>query len=237
MDKLWYLSRISLFESLSTEDLKQIDQMAPMMHFNKLPKNTIIQRPDLAIEGLFIVKEGKVRLYKLNDEGKQFTLGILGSGNMFGEVHFISLGTKGVYIETVEETLICSLTKNQFENFLLKRPMLAIKLLQVLSKRLQEQEELLEIIALGNLKDQVLFLLIKLADQFGIAAEDGMIKIDMPLTHQELANMLGATRESVTIVLNDLVKENIVITGRKSILLRENIVTEKLKGMKVENTP
>ncbi|CAM2825284.1 Crp/Fnr family transcriptional regulator [Paenibacillus sediminis] len=228
MDKLWYLSRISLFESLPPEDLEQIDKMAPMTHFNKLPKNTVIQQPDSTVEGLFIVKEGKVRLYKLNADGKQFTVGILGPGNMFGEVHFISLGTKGLYIETVEETLICSLTKNQFENFLLQRPKLAIKFLQILSDRLQEKEELLERIALGNLQDQVLYLLVKLADKFGIPSEGGMVKIDMPLTHQELANMIGATRESVTVVLHDLAKENIVITGRMNIQVHLSKAKEHL---------
>lgn len=83
MDKLWYLSQITILGTLPMEDLMEIDRMAPM---SKLKKNTIIQTPDTFREGLYIIKEGKIRLYKFNSEGKQFTLGILGSGNIFGSL-------------------------------------------------------------------------------------------------------------------------------------------------------
>jgi CRP-like cAMP-binding protein len=108
MDKLWYLSRISIFEALPEEDLLEIDRMAPMTHFNALPKGSMVQTPDTYREGLFFVKEGKLRMYKVNADGKQFTAGILGPGNMFGEIDSFSFGTKGIYIETMERTLICS---------------------------------------------------------------------------------------------------------------------------------
>ncbi len=59
MDKLWYLSRISIFEALPEEDLKELDQMAPMTHFNALPKGTLIQTPDTYRDGLFFYQRGK----------------------------------------------------------------------------------------------------------------------------------------------------------------------------------
>jgi CRP-like cAMP-binding protein len=216
MDKLWYLSQISMFATLPKEDLMEIDRMAPM---SKLPKNMLIQTPDTFREGLYVIKEGKVRLYKINPGGKQFTLGILGKGNAFGEIDSFSLGTRDVFIETMDHTLLCSLEKKQFETFLAERPELAIKLLKLLSERLQERDAMLEQLALGDIRDRVLHLLIKLSEQFGIE-EEGYHKIDLPLTHQELANMIGATRESVTVVLKELVKEDMIRTGRMSIHVR-----------------
>jgi CRP-like cAMP-binding protein len=219
MDKLWYLSRISIFEALPHEDLLEIDRMAPMTHFNALPKGTMVQTPDFYREGLFFVKEGKLRMYKISADGKQFTAGILGPGNMFGEIDSFSFGTKGIFIETMEKTLICSVLKEHFENFLNKRPQLAMKFLKELSDRLKERDELMEKLALGNIRERVLHLLIKLSDQFGVE-ENGYRKIDLALSHQEMANMIGATRESVTVALKELAKEGIIQTGRKSIMVQ-----------------
>ncbi|WP_281887098.1 Crp/Fnr family transcriptional regulator [Paenibacillus sp. YYML68] len=216
MDKLWYLSKISLFETLPEEDLQEIDRMAPMTHFNKLPKGTMVQTPERTREGLFFLKEGKLRLYKLNAEGKQFTAAILGPGNMFGEMDSFSFGTGGLYIETLEETLICSVLKEHFEQFLSKRPQLAMKLLKELSSLLKERDELLLKLALGTIRERVLHLLLKLSDQFGIEEEE-MLRIDIALTHLEIANMIGATRESVTLALKELARENVVRTSRQSV--------------------
>jgi CRP-like cAMP-binding protein len=216
MDKLWYLSRISIFDSLSPEDFKEIDMMAPMTHFNAVPKGTLIQTPEHHREGLFFVKTGTLRMYKVNAEGKQFTAAILGSGNMFGEIDSLSFGTHDMYIETIEETLICSVLREHFEKFLLKRPELAMRFLKVLSNQLKEKDKLLEKLAIGNIEDRVLHLLFKLSEQFG-TENDGFIKIDFPLTQQEIANMIGITRESVTTILKDLSQKGILRTGRMQI--------------------
>lgn len=218
MDKLWYLSKISIFEALPPEDLEEIDHMAPMTHFNALPKGKMVQIPGEERDGLFFVKKGKLRLYKLNPEGKQFTVGILGRGNMFGEIDSFSLGTQGIYIETMEDTLICSVLKEHFEQFLSNRPLLAMRFLKELSNRLKDRDELLEKLALGDLREKVLYLVMKLSDNFGVE-EGGYRKIDIPLTHQELANMIGATRESVTLVLHELSNEGFIQTSRKSIMV------------------
>jgi CRP/FNR family transcriptional regulator, anaerobic regulatory protein len=215
-DKLWYLSKISIFETLPTEDLEEIDRMAPMTHFNAVSKGTMVQTPGTERDGLFFVKEGKLRLYKINSDGKQFTVGILGKGNMFGEIDSFSLGTKGIYIEAMEETLICSVLKDHFNKFLSQRPLLAMKFLKELSDRLRERDELLEKFALGDLREKVLYLLFKLAEKFGVEDEE-YVRIDIPLTHQELANMIGALRESVTLVLHELSEEDFIQTGRMSI--------------------
>lgn len=155
-------------------------------------------------------------MYKINAEGKQFTVAILGAGNMFGEIDSFSFGTRGNYIETIEESLICSVMQERFEQFLSKRPQLALRFLKELSNRLKERDELLEKLALGDIRQRVLHLLVKLSDQFGVETK-GYKRIDMAITHQEVANMIGATRESVTAALNDFVREEIIQTGRKSI--------------------
>lgn len=140
MNKLLYLSQISLFEALSMEELEEIAVMTPM---TTIERNTIIQTPDTFREGLYMLKEGKLKLYKINPDGKKFIVSILGSGNVFGETDSFSLGTKDAFIETMNETILCTLGKEQFEKFLAERPHLAVKIMKELSSMLKDRDAML----------------------------------------------------------------------------------------------
>ncbi|OAB36846.1 cAMP-binding protein [Paenibacillus macquariensis subsp. defensor] len=224
MDKIQYLSQFNLLHSLSMEDLIEMDQLTSI---TTIPKNTFIQTPETFSEGLYFVKKGKVRLYKLNAEGKQFTSDILNKGNVFGEMDIISFGTRDNYIETIEESHICLMNKERFESFLIQRPRFMMKLLKVLSDRIIGMSHLTQNLALGNLHDKIVYALMKLSDQFGLTSKDEYYRIDFPLSHQEIANLVGATREAVTVALQELVKEEVIKTGFKTIYIhREKLWKE-----------
>lgn len=227
MNKLWYLSQISIFEEMSQEEMREIDQLDTFQHFNWITKNTLVQTPESTLEGLYFVKEGKLRLYKLNDNGKQFTLGILTRGNIFGELNSFSFGTRQVYIETMESSLICTMSESQFERLMINRPQLALKFLKALSDRLKEREEQLEFLALHGLRKRVIHLLSTLSGKFGVI-QDGYALIDLSLSHQEIANMLGASREAVSGVMSELAKEGVVKTSRLSVQLAVTILEENI---------
>lgn len=222
MDKLWYLSQISIFKALPKEDLMKIEKIS---HMSIFPKKTVIQTPDNFRQALYVLKKGKLRLYKINSKGKQFTLSILGSGNVFGEIESFSLGTREVYIETLEETIVCTISQELIKEFILVRPELMLKLMGLLSERLAERNKMLEQMALADTKKRLLYLLVKLSEQFGVK-KDGKVKIDLQLSHQELANMIGSTRESVSIMLKALSKQKIIRTGRMSITLDYELAKE-----------
>ncbi|MGG1617939.1 Crp/Fnr family transcriptional regulator [Paenibacillus sp. NRS-1782] len=223
MNSIQYLSQFNLLDSLSLEDLVEMDQMTSI---TTLPKNTFIQTPDTFSEGLYFVKKGKVRLYKLNADGKQFTLDILSEGNVFGDMDIISLGTRDMYIEAIEECDICLMDKNRFEHFLLQHPRFMMSLIKVLSDRISGMSRLAQHLALGNLQDKILYVLIKLSDQFSLQSEDEYYKINFPLSHQEIAHLVGATREAVTAALQELVKEKVIKTGFKTIYIHREKLLE-----------
>jgi CRP/FNR family transcriptional regulator len=171
------------------------------------------------------VKKGKVRLYKLNADGKQFTLDILNEGNVFGEMDMISLGTRDMYIETIEECDICRMDKDRFEHFLIEHPRFMMNMIKVLSDRISGMSSLAQHLALGNLQDKILYVLLKLSDQFALQSREEYCKINFPLSHQEIANLVGATREAVTTALQELVKEKVIKTGFKTIYIhREKLM-------------
>ncbi|PPQ49222.1 cAMP-binding protein [Paenibacillus peoriae] len=222
MNSIQYLSQFNLLHSLSLEDLIEMDQMTSI---TTIPKKTFIQTPETFSEGLYFVKKGKVRLYKLNADGKQFTLDILSEGNVFGEMDMISLGTREMYIETIEECDICRVDKDRFEHFLIEHPRFMMNMIKVLSDRISGMSSLAQHLALGNLQDKILYILLKLSDQFALQGREEYCKINFPLSHQEIANLVGATREAVTAALQELVKEKVIKTGFKTIYIhREKLV-------------
>lgn len=225
MDKLWYLSQISMLDALPMEDLMEIERMAPM---NQLKKGNLIQTPETFREGLYFLKEGKLKLYKINSDGKQFIVSILGAGNVFGEIDSFSLGTRDTYIETIEDTILCSLGKESFEQFLIDRPYLAVKMMKELSALLKERDSQLEQMALGDVRKKALHLLVKLGQKFGVP-EGHYHKIDMSLTHQEIGNMIGSTRETVTVALHELANQEVIKTGRMTIYIDLNKANELLE--------
>ncbi|KOY14737.1 Crp/Fnr family transcriptional regulator [Paenibacillus xylanivorans] len=219
MDKIRYLSQFNLMSCLSEADLAEMDSMTSI---TTMPKNTIIQTPDTFAEGFYFVKKGRVRLYTLNEEGKQFTFDILGEGNVFGEMNGISLGTRSVYIETMEECDICLMNRQRFEQFLIDHPKFMMNLMKVLSERIKGMSELTQKLALGNLHDKIMHNLVRLTDQIGWVEEDDFCRINLALTHQEIAWMAGATRESVSVTLQDLARIGRIRTGFKSVAVHRN---------------
>jgi CRP/FNR family transcriptional regulator len=217
MDKIEYLSQFNLLRSLSTEDLTEMDELTSI---TTVPKHTFIQTPETFTERLYFVKKGKVRLYRLSPDGKQFTLDLLGEGNVFGEMKGISLGTRGLFIETVEESDICIMDTERFESYLLQRPRFMMNMIQVLSDRLAHLSSLAFNLALGNLHQKILHTVVKLSEQFGYQSEGEYCRIDIPLSHQDLANRVGASREAVTVALRELSEQKVIKTGFKTISIQ-----------------
>lgn len=211
MDKIFLLSQISLLDELPMEDLQIIAQMSEM---KSVKKGTIILSPNNKIESLFLLKKGQVRLYRINQNGKQFTVDILVDGNIFGETSTLSLTDDQIYAEAMTDTYLCVLGKTEFEEFIVKNPKIALKFINILSTRLKDLYSLSEKIALADVKYRILYLLLKLSEKTGRRKNEWQT-IDMKLTHQDIANMIGATRETTSAVMSQLKKEGVIKRGQR----------------------
>lgn len=211
MDKMKYLSRINLFHDVDLIELQQMESIVPIAITKK---GTLITTPHNNQNRLFFIKQGKVRMYSILSNGKELTMDVLGTGHLFGEISLFSSGSHHLYAEAIEDSIICSIDKNQFEQIILEKPYIALKLINILSSRLKEMEELMEQMAYGTVRSKLLFLLHRLSEKFGVPLSDGAssewIQIGVKVTHQELANMIGSIRETVTEVLNHFISEGII---------------------------
>lgn len=217
MDKIKYLSRMQLFGDLDLEELKKYEPVTPM---KVVKKGTIISSPHMDQKILYLIKSGKVRLYRLTESGKEFTIDILETGHVFGEVGTFTTGSENLYAEAWEDSVICRIDKVQFEMIIRENPSISLKLLEIISSRLKEVEELLEYMAYSSARKRLLFLLNKLTEKFGgklLSSSPGeWVALDIYITHQELAMMMGSIRETVTALLNEFNAEGIIRkTGRR----------------------
>ena len=151
-------------------------------------------------------------------------------GDIFGETKTLSPGPREVYAKALTRSVIYQIDGQVFKNILLSNPEIALKVLEWSSSRLKDTEDLLEKIAFGDAKTRLLYQLLKLCDNFGID-EEGYCKLRIKLTHQDLANMIAVSRETVTNTINLLSKEGIVIASNRQFKIKCQAIRKQLLNL------
>lgn len=206
MDKLRLLSQINLLDELPEEELKKIDEVtltAP------IKKGTIILSPTQHMRSLFFLKKGQVRLFKVSSTGKEFTVDLLSEGNVFGETSSFSLTESDIYAETMVDSFVCTLTKEQFEEFLRQNPDISLKLITILTSKLKEMYQITESIAYKDVKYRILLLFMQLSNRFGVRSGEWQT-VGVKITQYDIASMIGSSRETVSLFLGVLEKEQVI---------------------------
>lgn len=226
MDKLWYLKRCDLFHGLNKEAM---DEIMAIAHDRTVPKKEIILTRDNEDRAMFILKKGRVRVFKLSADGKMMTLAILKDGDIFGALSAIKGGTSGAYAETLDDSYICRIRQEDLSMAIKKTPELALSLIAKINQRLKETEDRIADLVFRDVPGRIASILLKLSEQFGEKNKEGT-RISIKLTHQELANMVGASRETVTIILNEFKEDELVSIDEKYITITDEKVLKQWAG-------
>ena len=226
MNKLWYLKQCDVFSTLDKEKLSKISGITKEKH---IPKNEIIYSSQDKDDQMFILKKGRVRIFKVSEDGKMITLSLLRDGDIFGTMSAIRGGVSGAYAETLEDSYICSIRQGDFYNAVKEMPEIALRLIEIINQRLKQAEDRIEDLVFRNIPGRIAGILLKLAEQFGKDTPEG-IQINFKITHQELADMVGATRETVTIILNDFKNDNLIKISEKYITIIDEEILKAWAG-------
>jgi len=219
LDKLHYLSKIHIFCDLNSADLAQIDRQITM---TTCEPGKIFYMPEQTGEVLFLLKEGRVQLYRISPAGKKLVIATLGPGTFFGEMSLVGQGMHNAFAEAVEECLLCVMSRTDLERLMRNHPEVAFRFVEALGRRLTEVETHLEDMAFKSLPARLASLLLHLAAEAGSDRQvDGY-------THQDLAEMLGTYRETITQTLNEFRQEGLVELGRKHILILDQVALETM---------
>jgi CRP/FNR family transcriptional regulator len=146
-------------------------------------------------------------------------LTLLERGDIFGERALVG-ARAAVHCEAFEDTLVCVLRREDFEDLVRRRPELALRVVRVLAERLREAEETIERLALHDVPARLAALLLRLAEAYGEPHGDGR-RLALRVTHQDLAGMIGATRETVTLTLNRFREEGLIAVEDRHIIVRD----------------
>ena len=214
-----FLRKVSLFKGLNEGGLKALAELCFTREF---AKEGVIILAEQEGDTLFIIREGQVKVCISNEEGREVILSLLGPGAVFGELALLDGKLRSANVVATDDTSLIMLRRSDFQQLIYKTPQIAMALLAELAGRLRRTDRQIEGLALLDVTSRISETLLQLADDQGKATAEG-IAIDSRPTHQEIANMSGTTRETVSRALKRLEGQGYIsCRGRKIIILREN---------------
>ncbi|MCA3072204.1 MAG: Crp/Fnr family transcriptional regulator [Rhodocyclaceae bacterium] len=212
------LRLVPFFAALPESDLQRLASTARQ---RKCPKNTVImsQGDDTDSLSLYIIASGRIKVGISDEEGKEVILSILGPGQFFGEMSLVDDHPRSANIETMEASEFVVVNKDDFKRFLSQNFDMALSFMKELVRRLREADKKIESLALMDVYGRVARVLLDMAEE----TVDGRLMIKRRLTKQDIARMIGASREMVSRVMKDLVEMNHVSFQGSVIVLNENL--------------
>ncbi len=213
--KLWYLKQVKLFSDLSDVEMDQMNQMTRMEAFKKKQP---IYLPGDPGDYVYLLKSGRVKISKIGDDGKELTLAVLEPGEIFGEVEVLEETTRDSVAEVIDDADICLIKREDFEHFLKNQPQCSFKLTKLIGFRLKQIENRIEDIVFRDAPARLAHLLINLADSFGRDIPEGRA-LKTKITHQELANLIGTTRETVSLTLGQFRQAGLISMEKRQIII------------------
>ncbi len=213
-DKVWYLRQTRLFERLSEPDLRRLAQSSEMREYTR---GDVILGPGPGSDVIQFVKAGRVKVSAYSADGKEQVLALLDRGDLFGELAPTKLPVPA-RAEALERAVVCSIERVVFEDIIRNTPDVALKVIQALARRLRAAEQEIEDLALRDVPGRLAALLLRLAEGYGEEHERG-IRLSFRLTHQDLAQMIGSTRETVTMIMGRFRDDRLISMDRHTLIV------------------
>ncbi len=218
--------KVPIFASLNESELQKVTSLIVQ---KKYSKGSLICREGEPFENLLLINRGKIKVYRNSVDGKEQVLYILAEGDFFGERNLVLKGNLIDYnAESLEETLVCMITKQDYRHLLLQYPNISIKIMEVLFERIDKLENILANVNPRETESRICLMLIEFRNKYGKTQPDGTVLIDLPLNREEMASYIGLTRETVSRKLNALKEAGIIdLIGNKKIqIIDERVLKE-----------
>lgn len=215
MERHWYIKRCRLFERLTPEQLAQLERQSRQKTF---ARGNSVYLPSDAAAGVLLVAEGRIRLSSLTPDGKQAILAFVEPGEVFGELALLDAGAREEYAEAVAASTVILLPGDLLQQFLMESPHFSLGITRLIGLRRRRVERRLKSLLFRSTRERLGSLLLELVEQYGRTVPEGTL-IDLKLSHQDLASIIGATRESVTLLLGELQAEGLVVVSRQRVVV------------------
>lgn len=217
---VWHLKRTELFADLELNELEGVAATTP---YRAYEAGEVIYRMDDPADALYFVRSGLVKISKLFPSGKEAILGVVGQHDTFGELLLEVNERRHTQAEALEKTTLIVLPRQELQKLLVTKPDLAMKLIRLMAMRLFEAQTWTATVNAYSAPERVANLLYRLAREFGRPHADGL-ELDLKLNQEDIARMVGATRETVSHSLSKLKQEGAITRARAPIVVRMEVL-------------
>ncbi len=215
--KTWCLNNIDIFSHLKENEFHMIENN---LATKEIKKGEILYLQGTSDKNVYILKKGAVKITKLASQGKMIILDIFKDNSIFGEMGLVEPDERDETVEVIEDGHICIMPREDFNKILEMAPELSVKITKMMGLRRWKIENKLLDLLYSTVEQRLARTILNLLEDFGIPQEEGfMLKIK--LTHQEIADLIASTRETVTSTLIHLKADGVIDTEGKYIVIKD----------------
>jgi CRP/FNR family transcriptional regulator, cyclic AMP receptor protein len=217
-EKFWYLKDCSLFESLTDEQVRRLEDRARTRIFKR---GSLVYVPSDQGDCVLLLISGRVKIFHNTQDGKQAVLAIIDPGELFGELAILDEGQREETAEAMEPSTVVLIPADDIKRLAAEHHSLSVGITKLMGLSRRRFERRLKSLLFRSNRERLVHLLFDLAEKYGRYTKDGGISLGIRLSHQELASIIGSTRETVTLVLGELQTEGVISINRRDLVLRQ----------------
>lgn len=216
-EKFWYLKSCDLFERLTPEQIERIESRAKAREFKR---GQLVYLPSDQADSVLLLGSGRVKIYHITGEGKQAVLALVDPGELFGELALFESDSvpREEFAEAMETSGVILIPREEIQQLMESHPDVALGVTKLMGLRRKRVERRLKSLLFRSNRDRLVHLLLELAEKYGRPTVEGVV-LGIKLSHQDLASIIGSTRETVTVHLGELQQENQLTVQRRRIIL------------------
>ncbi|MEO1483398.1 MAG: Crp/Fnr family transcriptional regulator [Myxococcota bacterium] len=218
------LRKVSFFDGLEEETLTQLSGCLKPMDFSK---DALVVGQDDPGDAMFIIERGRVKVVLYGETGREMILSIFRAGDVVGEMSLLDGQPRSANVIAVEESRLLSLSRRDFVELLKTEPAIALNVLEEMSIRLRRADDIIGNLALLDVYGRVARVLVDMAERDGEDTDEGIMIKERP-TQQDLASMIGTSRETVSRVLSEFQRRGFLSMQGKKILLSHGFAEEEV---------
>ncbi len=215
-----FLRNVPIFSGFNDDHIENLSKLVKLQTFKG--EEIIFNQEDKG-DALFIIQTGRIKVSLFSEAGKEIILSILKEGDFFGEMALIDGEPRSANVTAIDPTELLILERIDFMNYLKQSPDLTLMLLIEMSRRLRIADDKIGSLALLDVYGRIARYLIKLAKAEGKITKEGIVIVNRP-THQEMAGLVGTSRETVSRTLTDLQKRGVISVTKDEIILKEDSI-------------
>jgi CRP-like cAMP-binding protein len=224
-EKIWCMAEVDIFCDLDETEMDALSAAAPMKTY---PAGALVYTPHHPLETLFILKKGRIRIFRVSPDGRALTTAIIEPGTIFGEMVIVGQRMHDSFAEALDEVVVCIMTRADVRRLLLGDPRIAARISETLGRRLGELEQRLSDAVFKSVPERIAGALVTLASaRSGRPLGRG---VQIKLTHEQLAALAATSRETTTKILGDFADRGLITLGRARITIIDRVELGRISG-------